>query len=412
MIFDVKNIKKDFPFFSQFINNHPIVYLDSAASAQKPIQVIKKQSDFTLYKYSAVHRGIHTLSANATKMIEDIRKKAANFINAFSSEEIIFVKGTTEAINLIANSFGRNFFLKGDNIIITEMEHHSNIVPWYILAEQINITIKIVHIYNNGELNLNELYNLIDSRTRLLSLTHISNVLGTVNPIQKIIKKAKSIAKKKGVYLYVLIDGAQGIVHKKINVQEIDCDFYVFSGHKLYGPTGIGILYGKENILKKMPPWEGGGAMIKDVNFNNKITFIDSPWRFEAGTPNISAIIGLGAVFDYLIKINLTNIFIHEINIIKYTLAKLKEIPNIILYGNEKCEGVLSFNLGRYHAYDIGLLLDNYGIAIRTGHHCAIPLMKHFNVTSMCRISIGMYTTKKDIDYLFKTLKHIITILN
>ncbi|CRK85434.1 Cysteine desulfurase [Candidatus Providencia siddallii] len=407
MSFDVLSIKKDFPALSQCINNNHLVYLDSAASAQKPLQVIKRETEFTLYQYAAVHRGVHTLSANATTMMENVRQKTAKFINASLSEEIIFVKGTTEGINLVANSFCRKFLSDGDNIIITEMEHHANIVPWYLLAKQMNINIQVAHIYDDGKLNVDELYNLINSRTKLLCITHISNVLGTVNPIKKIIREVKTIAKIKGIHIYVLIDGAQGITHQTIDVRKIDCDFYIFSGHKLYGPTGIGILYGKKAILDEMPPWEGGGAMIQHVDLIKGITFADIPWRFEAGTPNISSIIGLGAVFDYLSSLDLQSVFEYESNLMTYASQKIKEIPNIIVYGNDHRKGVLSFNLGTYHAYDLGLLLDNYGIAIRTGHHCALPLMKHFCVSTMCRASIGMYTTKEDIDYLIKTLNRI-----
>ncbi len=407
MLFNVAAVRQDFPALSQSVNNHPLVYLDSAASAQKPLQVIERESEFTLHQYAAVHRGIHTLSANATTMMEDVRQKAADFIHASSNEEIIFVKGTTEAINLVANSFGRKYLREGDNIVITEMEHHANIVPWFMLAEEIGFEIRVLPITDDGKLELSQLELLIDSNTRLLSFTHISNVLGTVNPVKDIIKQARQIAATKNNQLCVLVDGAQGAMHQQIDVQALDCDFYTFSGHKLYAPTGIGILYGKKALLDEMPPWEGGGAMIRKVSLTKGITFADAPWRFEAGTPNVSAIIGLGAAFDYLNALGLKEAFAHEAEVMAYASQKLQGIPSLILYGNEKREGVLAFNLGHHHAYDVGSFLDQYGIAIRTGHHCALPLMERYNVPAMCRASVGIYTTKEDIDSLFNALQRI-----
>lgn len=407
MSFDVALVRQDFPALSQSVNNHPLVYLDSAASAQKPLQVIERESEFTLHQYAAVHRGIHTLSANATTMMEEVRQKAADFINAGSNEEIVFVKGTTEGINLVANSYGRKHLFEGDNIVITEMEHHANIVPWFLLAEEIGFEVRVIPISDDGTLQLDKLNELIDTRTRLLSFTHISNVLGTVNPAKKIIQQARDIASQKGSELAILVDGAQGAMHQQVDVQDLDCDFYVFSGHKLYGPTGIGILFGKKAVLDVMPPWEGGGAMIRQVSLTKGITFADAPWRFEAGTPNVSAIIGLGAAFDYLTALNLRDVFAYEAQIMAYASQKLKEIPSIRLYGNDQREGVLAFNLGEHHAYDVGSFLDRYGIAIRTGHHCALPLMEHYHVPAMCRASVGIYTTKEDIDALFNALQRI-----
>lgn len=407
MPFDVALVRQDFPALSQSVNNHPLVYLDSAASAQKPLQVIERESEFTLHQYAAVHRGIHTLSANATTMMEEVRQKAADFINAGSNEEIVFVKGTTEGINLVANSYGRKHLFEGDNIVITEMEHHANIVPWFLLAEEIGFEVRVIPISDDGTLQLDKLNELIDTRTRLLSFTHISNVLGTVNPVKEIIQQARDIASQKGSELAILVDGAQGAMHQQIDVQDLDCDFYVFSGHKLYGPTGIGILFGKKAVLDVMPPWEGGGAMIRQVSLTKGITFADAPWRFEAGTPNVSAIIGLGAAFDYLTALNLRDVFAYEAQIMAYASQKLKDIPSIRLYGNDQREGVLAFNLGEHHAYDVGSFLDRYGIAIRTGHHCALPLMEHYHVPAMCRASVGIYTTKEDIDALFNALQRI-----
>lgn len=407
MTYNVAAVRQDFPALSQSVNNHPLVYLDSAASAQKPLQVIGRESEFTLHQYAAVHRGIHTLSAQATTMMEEVRQKAADFIHAASAEEIVFVKGTTEALNLVANSFGRKFIGKGDNIVITEMEHHANIVPWFMLAETIGFEIRILPVSDGGTLQLEKLDELIDANTRLLSFTHISNVLGTVNPVKDIIRQARAIAASRGAELYVSVDGAQGAMHSIVDVQDLDCDFYAFSGHKLYGPTGIGILYGKKSLLDQMPPWEGGGAMIRQVSLKKGITYADAPWRFEAGTPNVSAIIGLGAAFDYLNAIGLTEVFAYEAEIMAYASQKLKEIPSITLYGNDQREGVIAFNLGKHHAYDVGSFLDQYGIAIRTGHHCALPLMDRFGVPAMCRASVGIYTTKEEIDLLFNALQRI-----
>ncbi|WP_265524260.1 cysteine desulfurase SufS [Providencia rustigianii] len=407
MAFDVETVRQDFPALAQSVNGHPLVYLDSAASVQKPQLVVECESQFTLHHYAAVHRGVHTLSANATTLMEEVRQKAADFLHAKSQDEIIFVKGTTEGINLVANSFGRQFINDGDNIVITEMEHHANIVPWFMLAEEIGCEIRVLPILDDGSLDLSQLDTLIDQRTKLLSFTHISNVLGTVNPVKKIIQQARSIAIEKEGDLAILVDGAQGAMHQIVDVQALDCDFYVFSGHKLYGPTGIGILYGKKSRLEKMPPWEGGGAMIRQVSFTTGITFADIPWRFEAGTPNISGIIGLGAAFDYLNQLGLANAFAHEKQIIEYASELLQQVPSLRLYGNNQREGVIAFNLGEHHAYDIGAFLDRYGIAIRTGHHCAMPLMERYNIPAMCRASVGVYTQKHDIEALYNALLRI-----
>lgn len=407
MTYNVAAVRQDFPALAQKVNNHPLVYLDSAASAQKPLQVIEKESEFTLHQYAAVHRGIHTLSAKATTMMEEVRQKAADFIHAASAEEIVFVKGTTEAINLVANTFGRKFIAKGDNIVITEMEHHANIVPWYMLAETLGCEIRILPISDCGRLEQDKLAELIDSRTRLFSFTHISNVLGTVNPVKAIIHQAREYAAACGAELAILVDGAQGAMHSIVDVQDLDCDFYTFSGHKLYGPTGIGILYGKKSLLEKMPPWEGGGAMIRHVSLKTGITYADAPWRFEAGTPNVSAIIGLGAAFDYLKALGLAEAFAHEAELMAYASKKLQEIPSLTLFGNDQRQGVIAFNLGQHHAYDVGSFLDQYGIAIRTGHHCALPIMERFNVPAMCRASVGIYTTQEEIDSLFNALQRV-----
>ncbi|MFP3014150.1 MAG: SufS family cysteine desulfurase [Arsenophonus sp.] len=413
MIFSVTSIRKDFPILSKKINNQQLVYLDSAATAQKPMQVIKKEKQFLCHNYASVHRGIHSLSNKATSMLENVRQQVANFINAANSEEIIFVKGTTEGINLISNSYGRDFINPGDNVIISQMEHHSNIVPWYILADQIGFNIRILPIDNNGKLIFYQLDKLIDFRTKLLAFTHMSNILGTVNPAKEIIEYARGCAKKKTSKFHILIDGAQSIVHQKIDVKDLDCDFYVFSGHKLYGPTGIGVLYGKKELLNSLSPWQGGGGMIDKVNMTLtdksviNITYENTPWRFEAGTPNIVGIIGLGEALHYINNIGYHQISAHEISLMEYANDRLRTINSLRLYGSDQRQGVIAFNLGNHHAYDVGSFLNNYAVAIRTGHHCALPLMDFYKVPSMCRASIAVYTTKEEIDILVEKLQHI-----
>ncbi|MGP1952806.1 MAG: SufS family cysteine desulfurase [Arsenophonus sp. ET-KM2-MAG3] len=419
MIFSVASIRKDFPMLAEKIKNQPLVYLDSAASAQKPLQVIEKEKQFLCQHYAAVHRGIHTLSSSATSMLENIRQEVANFIHAANSEEIIFVGGTTEGINLIANSYGRTFIKSGDNIIISQMEHHANIVPWHLLSGEIGFYIRILPIDYDGKLIFKKLNKLIDNRTRLLSFTHMSNVLGTVNPVKQIIAYARQCAEKKGSTLYILVDGAQSVIHQITDVQDLDCDFYVFSGHKLYGPTGIGVLYGKKALLNTLPPWQGGGGMINKVNItltNNiskiNITYEKTPWRFEAGTPNIVGIIGLGEALRYINSIGYQQISAHETTLMQYANHCLSTINSLRLYGPSQRKGLIAFNLGNHHAYDVGIFLDNYGIAIRTGHHCALPLMDFYQVPAMCRVSLAVYTTKEEIDILVEKLKYIENLLS
>ncbi|BGI50782.1 MAG: cysteine desulfurase SufS [Arsenophonus endosymbiont of Ceratovacuna japonica] len=413
MTFSVYSIRKDFPILEKKINGQSLVYLDSAASTQKPLQVIEKEKEFIYNKYAAIHRGVHSLSIEATMIVEKVRQQVACFINAKNTEEIIFVKNTTEGINLIANSYGRNFIKLGDNIIISQMEHHANIVPWYLLSKQIGFNIRILPINNNGKLIFEQLDKLIDSRTKLLSFTHMSNVLGTVNPVKDIISYARQCAKKIAIQLYILLDGAQSIMHQKVNVQDLDCDFYVFSGHKLYGPTGIGILYGKKSLLNSLPPWQGGGGMIDKINitlsksFIIDITYEKAPWKFEAGTLNIIGIIGLSEALNYIDNIGYKQICIHENELMKYANYHLSTINSLHFYGSEDRQGIIAFNLGNHHAYDVGSFLNNYAIAIRTGHHCASLLMNFYKVSSMCRISIAIYNTKEEIDFLVKKLQYI-----
>ncbi|HEN3669955.1 TPA: cysteine desulfurase SufS [Yersinia enterocolitica] len=397
----IEQIRADFPLLSREVNGQPLAYLDSAASAQKPQIVIDRELNFYREGYAAVHRGIHTLSAEATAQMEAVRSQVAGFINAASAEELVFVKGTTEAINLVANSYGRHALKAGDSIIITEMEHHANIVPWQMLATEIDIEIRVWPLTKTGELEPAALAGLMDNTTKLLAITQVSNVLGTVNPIKEIVAQAKAAG------LVVLVDGAQAIMHQAVDVQDLGCDFYVFSGHKLYGPSGIGILYGKRELLEQMPPWEGGGAMIKTVSLTQGTTFADAPWRFEAGSPNTAGIMGLGAAISYVNGLGLEQIQQYEQSLMQYALEQLSQIKSLTLYGPTKRAGVIAFNLGQHHAYDVGSFLDQYGIAIRTGHHCAMPLMVFYKVPSMCRASLALYNTREEVDRLVAGLLRI-----
>ncbi|AEW44542.1 cysteine desulfurase / selenocysteine lyase [Serratia symbiotica str. 'Cinara cedri'] len=408
MSYPIDHIRRDFPLLHRKIHNHPLVYLDSAATAQKPQVVINSELEFYCHSYAAVHRGTHTLSSNATQQIEAIRNKIAQFLNAASAEEIIFVKGATEGINLVANSFGRHLLHPGDSIIITEMEHHANIVPWQILAQEHGLNLRVWPLHKNGTLDLDILVDIIDSSCKLLSITQVSNVLGTINPLRDIIIRAK----KKAPNLRVLIDGAQAVMHNIVDVQALECDFYVFSGHKLYGPSGIGVLYGRRSLLQQMPPWELGGAMIQQVSLISGTTFTEPPWRFEAGSPNTAAIIGLGAAIDYVNALGLETIHEYEQSLIQYALEELYRIPTLKIYGSADRTGVISFNLGKHHAYDVGSFLDTYGIAIRTGHHCAMPLMEFYKVPSMCRASLALYNTQEEVMILVSSLKRIQKLLD
>jgi cysteine desulfurase/selenocysteine lyase len=401
MSYPLERVRSDFPLLAREVNGQPLAYLDSAASAQKPQSVIDRELDFYRHGYAAVHRGIHTLSAEATQQMEAVREQVARFINAGSAEEIVFVKGTTEGINLVANSFGRHLLTAGDSIIITEMEHHANIVPWQMLAQERGITLRVWPLQPDGTLDLAQLPGLIDASTKLLAITQVSNVLGTVNPLHEIVPVAKAAGLK------VLVDGAQAVMHQRIDVQALDCDFYVFSGHKLYGPSGIGILYGKQALLEQMPPWEGGGAMIQRVSLTQGTTFAAPPWRFEAGSPNTAGMMGLGAAIDYVEALGLDNIHDYEQSLMHYALDGLQQVPTLKIYGPEQRAGVIAFNLGEHHAYDVGSFLDQYGIAIRTGHHCAMPLMEFYRVPSMCRASLALYNTRQEVDRLVAGLQRI-----
>lgn len=401
MSFDLARVRAEFPVLSREVNGQPLAYLDSAASAQKPQAVIDAESHFYQHGYAAVHRGIHTLSAEATTEMENVRIQAARFLNAASPEEIVFVKGTTEAINLVASSWGGSQLQAGDNIIITAMEHHANIVPWQMVAQRTGAEIRFIPLNDTGELDLSALPGLIDSRTRMLALTQVSNVLGTVNPVKEIIAQAKAAG------VATLVDGAQAIMHETIDVQDLGCDFYAFSGHKIYGPSGIGILYGRKAMLDQMPPWEGGGSMIANVSLTEGTTYNAAPWRFEAGSPNTGGIIGLGAALKWVTELGLDVIQEREQSLMRYALDKLASVPDLVIYGPQQRAGVIAFNLGQHHAYDVGSFLDQYGIAIRTGHHCAMPLMTHYGVPAMCRASFVLYNSEEEADRLAAGLTRI-----
>ncbi|MCS2167770.1 cysteine desulfurase SufS [Scandinavium manionii] len=401
MTFSIERVRADFPLLTREVNGQPLAYLDSAASAQKPNAVIDAEAEFYRHGYAAVHRGIHTLSAEATTRMEQVRQQAATFLNARSAEELVFVRGTTEGINLVANSWGDSNVTQGDNIVISQMEHHANIVPWQMLCRRVGAELRVIPLNADGTLQLDAIPGLFDERTKLLAITQVSNVLGTENPVKALIELAHQHGAK------VLIDGAQAVMHHAVDVQSLDCDFYVFSAHKLYGPTGIGVLYAKDEILQDMPPWEGGGSMIATVSLTEGTTWAKAPWRFEAGTPNTGGIIALGAALEYVSGLGLDNIADYEHTLMHYALAELATVPDLTLYGPQNRLGVIAFNLGKHHAYDVGSFLDNYGIAVRTGHHCAMPLMAFYNVSAMCRASLAMYNTVEEVDRLVAGLKRI-----
>ncbi|OHY64719.1 bifunctional cysteine desulfurase/selenocysteine lyase [Pluralibacter gergoviae] len=401
MTFPVDEVRTQFPILGREVNGQPLAYLDSAASAQRPNAVIDAEAEFYRRGYAAVHRGIHTLSAEATSQMEQVREQAAAFINARSAEEIVFTRGTTEAINLVANSWGSSNVGRGDNIIVSQMEHHANIVPWQMLCQRSGAELRFIPLNQDGTLQLEALPGLIDDNTRLLAITQVSNVLGTENPV----KEMAAVAHRRGVK--VLVDGAQAIMHHAVDVQDLDCDFYAFSAHKLYGPTGIGVLYARAEILQEMPPWEGGGSMIATVSLTEGTTWNKAPWRFEAGTPNTGGIIGFGAALGWVSELGLDQIAAYEQSLMAYALSELASVPDLTLYGPENRKGVIAFNLGKHHAYDVGSFLDNYGVAVRTGHHCAMPLMAFYGVPAMCRASLVVYNTLEEVDRLVAGLKRI-----
>ncbi len=406
MTLDISKIRNDFPILNQVVYNKPLIYLDSAASTQKVMSVLKKEEQLHLEYYGNIHRGAHFLADRATVDYEGVRDQVKDFINAESREEIIFTKGTTESINLVAFSFGEAFIKEGDEIIISEMEHHANIVPWQLMAERKGAKIKVIPFSDSGELQVEKLDELITEKTRLISVAHVSNVLGTVNPIKKIIKQAHQSGIK------VLIDGAQAIKHMVVDMQDLDADFYVFSAHKMYGPNGVGVLYGKKEILDQMPPYQGGGEMISEVKFE-KTTFNELPYKFEAGTPNITSVIAFGEAVSYLQELGIQEVAAHENRLLEYATKKMLEIPGMIIYGTHHCKtGVITFNIEGIHSFDLGTMLDKMGIAVRTGRLCADPVMDHYGISGTIRISFAVYNITKEIDVFLEALKKLIGMLS
>jgi cysteine desulfurase/selenocysteine lyase len=406
-MFNVNEIRKDFPILSRTVNGKPLVYFDNGATAQKPQQVIDAISHYYAFQNSNIHRGVHTLSREITIAYEEARKTIQLHLNAKQASEIIFTKGTTESINLVAHCFGKINISEGDEIIITQMEHHSNIVPWQLLCEEKKAVLKYIPINEAGELMLEELPQLITSKTKLVAFTHISNTLGTINPVKEMIATIRSLSKAA-----ILIDGAQAVPHLKPDVQDLDCDFYVFSGHKLFGPTGVGILYGKEEWLQKFPPYQTGGGTIKTVTLE-KTEFAESPLKFEAGTPHIEGGIGLAAAMNYVAEIGFDNIQKHEDDLLQYATKQLQEIEGLVIYGNAKHKtSVISFNVGSIHPFDIGTLLDKYGVAIRSGHHCTQPLWQFYKIPGTIRASFAFYNTFEEVDVFIEALKKSIRLLS
>jgi len=402
--FPIEKIRADFPILQEKIRNKPLVYLDNAASCQKPQQVIDSLVHCYTHEYANVHRGVHTLSVRATDRYEGAREKIKDFVHAQSSKEIIFVRGATEAINLVAQTFGKTNIKSGDEVLITAMEHHSNIVPWQMLCKETGAILKVAPINLQGELIYSEFEALLTEKTKLVSVVHMSNALGTINPVEKIIAAAK--AKN----IPVLLDGAQAIPHMSVDVQALDCDFYVFSGHKLYAPSGIGVLYGKQALLEAMPPYQGGGDMIRKVTLT-ETEYNVLPYKFEAGTPNIADVIGLGAAIDYLNIIGMDNIAAYEAELLSHATEKARQIKGLRIIGDNDNKGaILSFVLDKIHPHDIGTMLDSLGIAVRAGHHCAMPVMDFFEVPATARASFAMYNTKQEIDVLMAGIEDLIKI--
>lgn len=400
-MYDIQKIREDFPILSRTVYGKPLIYLDNGATTQKPKCVVDAIVDEYYSVNANVHRGVHFLSQQATNLHEASRETVRKFINARSTSEIIFTRGTTESINLVASSFTDAFMKEGDEVIVSVMEHHSNIVSWQIQARRKGIVLKVIPMNDRGELLIDEYEKLFTPRTKLVSVAHVSNVLGTINPVKQI----ASIAHAHNVP--VLIDGAQGIPHMKVDVQDIDADFYVFSAHKIYGPTGIGVLYGKEDLLDKMPPYQGGGEMIKNVSFEGT-TFNELPFKFEAGTPDYVGSTSMAKALDYVSAIGIENIAAHEHELTMYAMQRMKEIPGMRIFGEaEHKGGVISFLVGDIHHFDMGTLLDRLGIAVRTGHHCAEPLMHRLGIEGTVRASFGMYNTKEEVDALVAGIERV-----
>lgn len=400
-MFDIERVRGDFPILEEKIYGKRLVYLDSGATTQRPVQVVDKMREYYLKYNSNVHRGVHYLSNKCTDANEEARETVRRFIHADAVEEVIFTRGTTESINLVAHSFGEAFIREGDEIVVTEMEHHANIVPWQMLCERKGAILKVIPFKDNGELDLALLDELLTGRVKLVGVAYVSNVLGTVNPVKEIISRAHAKGAK------VLIDGAQAIQHIPVDVQDLDCDFFVFSGHKVYGPTGVGVLYGKRELLEVMPPWQGGGEMIREVRFEHT-TYNVLPFKFEAGTPDFIGIIGLGEAIKYVEAVGLPEMAAYEHGLLEYAMQQMYQIPGIRIFGEARQKSsVISFALGDIHHSDTGILLDKMGIAVRTGQLCAEPVMQHYGVTGMVRASIAMYNTREEIDIFCEGLKKV-----
>ena len=397
--FDVEAVRRDFPILDQQVNGRPLAYLDNGATTQKPLGVINAVDDYYRKDNANVHRAAHALSDRATHAFEQARAKVAQFINSPGAEQIVWVRGTSEAINLVASTWGVSNVAEGDRILVSVMEHHSNIVPWQLLAEKVNAEVIPVPVSAKGELELDALTELLDERVKMVAIGHVSNALGTVNPIQEIVRLAHAVGAK------VLVDGAQGPSHLSVDVQELGCDFYAFSGHKMFGPTGIGVLWGKQALLEAMPPYQGGGEMIEHVSFEGT-TFNSIPFRFEAGTPNIAGAIGLGAAIDYLSELDREAAFAHEHQVLNYAFERASDFEGLKRFGMAQHQvGIFSFLIDGVHPSDLGMLLDKQGVAVRTGHHCTQPLMEFFNVPGTVRASFAFYNTTDEVDRLFGGLE-------
>jgi len=402
---DLKEIRSQFPILQEEVNGKPLIYFDNAATTQKPYSVLKALEDYYYHKNANIHRGIHALAEKATAAFEDTRKRVGAFINSAEVEEIIFTKGTTESINLVASSYGRKFLQPGDEVIISTMEHHSNIVPWQMICEEKGAILRVIPVDDSGELLLEDYENLLSEKTRIVSVVYASNSLGTINPVKAIIEKAHAHG------AIVLLDGAQATAHLDIDVQDLDVDFYALSAHKMYGPTGVGVLYGKRELLEKMPPYQGGGEMIKDVSFE-KTTYNDIPYKFEAGTPNIADVVGFKYAMDFVDEIGKSAIATHEMNVHDYAMEKMQEIPGFRPVGiAHKKVSVLSFLIEGIHPFDIGQMLDTRGVAVRTGHHCTQPLMDRYGIEGTARASFSIYNTKEEVDVMVDGLKRIVNFM-
>ncbi len=403
---DVEKIRADFPILEEKVYGKLLVYLDNGATAQRPLPVVDRMTEYYLKYNSNVHRGVHYLSNKCTDANEEARREVQHFIHAASEKEVIFTRGTTEAINLVAYAFGEAFVGEGDEILVTEMEHHANIVPWQMLCERKKAVLKVVPFDDKGELQLDIYEKLLTERVKLVGVAYVSNVLGTVNPVREMIARAHAVGAK------VLVDAAQAIAHLPVDVQELDCDFLAFSGHKVYGPTGVGVLYGKEKLLEQMPPWQGGGEMIREVRFE-KTTYNELPFKFEAGTPDFIGIVGLGEALKYIGKIGVAEAGRYEEELLHYAQEQMRQIPRLRIFGEARQKAsVISFQIDGIHHFDLGTLLDQMGIAVRTGQLCAEPVMQHYGMTGMVRASLAMYNTKAEIDKLCEGLRKVEKMLN